>query len=491
MTRNSGGLRWQRFTARSLCCALLWIVCRARADEAIAIGSNRQLFVDDYLLGQMKGAELRLHEPKSAGTAFTFDQPWEGSFSGYITVLPDGDQQLAYYRGDPGGGKDGNDLEVTCLARSRDGIHWEKPNLGLFEVGGTRNNNVVLAHQTPFSHNFAPFIDERPDVAAGERFKAVAGLAPNGLFGFASSDGVHWQRISDKPIFNDRGWVFDSQNVCFWSAVEHSYVLYYRRVVNGVRTIARADSKDFLHWSSGSLVQFSSHAPTREEQLYTNQTFPWPDAPQIYVSLAARFMKGRSALPAEIRPMTKASWLKDDCSDTVLLTTRDGKHFSRCFPEALVRPGPDPASWTSRGNYAARGVLTSGKTEMSIYVERHYGLSSAFLERLTLRTDGLASVHSGYADSEVVTKPFTFQGDELELNYSTSAAGHVLVQIENTSGQPITRFAASDCTPLIGDAISQIVHWQGGKLSAIENQPVRLHLFMSDADVYSLRFLME
>ena len=33
---------------------------------------------------------------------------------------------------------------VLCYAVSQDGIVWERPNLKLYEVAGTRNNNVVI-----------------------------------------------------------------------------------------------------------------------------------------------------------------------------------------------------------------------------------------------------------------------------------------------------------------------------------------------------------
>ena len=58
------------------------------------------------------------------------------------------------------------------MRESSDGIHWTKPELGLFEVQGDRKNNVVLANAAPVTHNFCPFCDERPDVPADERFEA-------------------------------------------------------------------------------------------------------------------------------------------------------------------------------------------------------------------------------------------------------------------------------------------------------------------------------
>jgi hypothetical protein len=163
--------------------------------------------------------------------ALRFDAPWEGAFSGYVTVLQDGDLFRCYYRGNPVAGRDGSDNEVTCYAESRDGIHFTKPVLGLFEVHGARSNNVVLAGQAPFSHNFAPFLDTRPGVLATERFKALAGTSERGLFGFVSADGLRWRKLRATPLITKGA--FDSQNVAFWSASEQCYALYLRTWTGG------------------------------------------------------------------------------------------------------------------------------------------------------------------------------------------------------------------------------------------------------------------
>jgi hypothetical protein len=37
-----------------------------------------------------------------------------------------------------------------CYATSKDGIHWEKPELGLIDYRGTKTNNIVFeAHEAP------------------------------------------------------------------------------------------------------------------------------------------------------------------------------------------------------------------------------------------------------------------------------------------------------------------------------------------------------
>ncbi|HUR52968.1 MAG TPA: hypothetical protein VMZ71_02470 [Gemmataceae bacterium] len=268
--------------------------------EPVALGSRRELFLDHYLIDSLSGAQLALHRPRPAGTVIRFDKPWEGIYCAYATVMKDGGKYRLYYRGNPGGGDDGTDVETTCYAESADGITWVKPNLGLFEVIGTKENNVVLAHDPPFSHNFSPFVDHRPGVPDAERYKAIAGSNKTGLFAFVSGDGIRWKRLRDGPVFREKvESVFDSQNNAFWSENEACYVLYYRRMVDRTRGVARTTSKDFVAWTEPVQMTYDAHPPTPEEQLYTNQTNPYFRAPHLYVALAARFMPGRSALSKE------------------------------------------------------------------------------------------------------------------------------------------------------------------------------------------------
>src|SRR5436190_705970 len=123
----------------------------------IDIGNRLELFVDKHLIDEMKDTRLKLAEPKSAGVALKFDSPFDGPHPYYVSVTRDSDVCKMWWRGtDPEkagelGMKDGFTHEWTCYAESRDGgITWARPDLGLFEVKGTRHNNVVLAGEPPF-----------------------------------------------------------------------------------------------------------------------------------------------------------------------------------------------------------------------------------------------------------------------------------------------------------------------------------------------------
>jgi len=89
----------------------------------------------------------------------------------------------------------------------------------------------------------------------------------------------------------------------------------------------------------------------------------------------------------------------------------------------------------------------------------------------------------------MLTNPFTFSGSQLEINYSTSAAGSVHVEIQQSDGTPIPGFTLDECIVLIGDQISRTISWKtGSDLSSLAGVPIRLRFVMKDADLFSLRF---
>ncbi len=477
-------------------------------DRVITLGTKRVIFVDHYLVDTLEGAQIVMHRPNDKGTVIYFNKPWEGVFCGYTTIIKDGPLYRAYYRGmpsdkkyvAPAGKKQSKvtkataieldkHLSTTCYAESKDGIHWVKPLLKLHKIDGDFENNVILARESA-THNFSPFLDSSPNTPADQKYKAMGGTSEGGgLFAFVSSDGIHWKKFKNEPI--TKNGMFDSQNVCFWSESEGLYACYFRTWsgtgYKGYRTVSRITSPDFVHWSEPVAMTFGDTPP---EQLYTQQTSPYFRAPQIYIAIGGRLMEGRQVLTSE-----QASKLKvepgyfHDVSDAYFMTSRGGNRYSRMFMESFIRPGTGLGDWVSRTNYPALNVVQTGQEEMSIYVNKDYAQPTACLERYTLRLDGFTSVYGPYKGGELVTKPFIFSGQELEINYATSAAGEIRIEIQDENGDPVPGFTLKDKQSLIGNEIARIVSWNGNQnLEALANKPVRLHIYLKDADLYSFRF---
>ena len=153
--------------------------------EILRINSNRQLFVDDYMIESMDQVELKLHTPTGAGTALVLDQEWEGVTCDYQTVFKDDDTYRMYYRGSSHEGytiesllDDGEQIvplhhETICYAESKDGINWTKPDLGLIEFNGSKKNSIVWLDDDLDTTDLVPFIDGNPESKPEERYKGI------------------------------------------------------------------------------------------------------------------------------------------------------------------------------------------------------------------------------------------------------------------------------------------------------------------------------
>ena len=462
------------------------------SQEILQLKDRRELFVDRYLIHQLTGLELELHAPEDKGPVLAFDQAWEGQFSGYCTIIHDGDLYKAYYRGLPVAGSDGSLREVSCYAESTDGIHWQKPELNLFELSGTKKNNIILANAAPVTHNFSPFLDKKPDADPRQRYKALGGTKKSGLIAWSSPDGIHWSKLQEEPVIKDG--IFDSQNVAFWSESEQKYVCYFRtwsgEGYSGFRSVSRATSDDFIHWSATKAMHFGDSPP---EHIYTQQTHPYYRAPHIYLAIGARFMPGRQVLSDEqAKVLNVDPGYYKDCSDAFLMSSRGSNSYDRTFMESFIRPGIGAENWVSRSNYPALNVVQTSPEEMSVYVNEHYAQPTAHLRRYALRIDGFASLSADYEGGEMLSKYFTFQGNRLEINYATSAAGGIKIAFQDKEGRPMDGFLLENADEIIGNEISRVVSWNGNRdISRLSGQSLRMRIVMKDADLYSLRFFRE
>ena len=179
------------------------------------------------------------------------------------------------------------------------------------------------------------------------------------------------------------------------------------------------------------------------------------------------------------------------------MASRDGVNFKR-WNEAFLRPGIErEGTWAYGNQYIGwqvvetKSALEGAPDELSLYASESYwtGNSSA-LRRYTLRMDGFVSVNAPMSGGELITKPLRFQGKHLSLNFATSAAGSVRVEIQDANSKALPGFALEDCPPLFGDTIERTVTWKNGSaVGQLAGRPVKLRFVLNDADLYSLQFV--
>lgn len=471
-------------------------------NTTINIGSRLELFVDNYLIDRLSGGtELMLHHPAPQEIVITHDAPWEGSGSGYHTIFRDTDKFRMYYKAEQYTMTEGKLNEphelFIAYAESEDGILWKKPELGLVEFEGSMKNNIVLKGSG--SHGFTLFKDTNPSCTPDAVYKALGMGEKGGLYAFKSSDGIHWSSMLDRPVITKGA--FDSQNLAFWDSLRGEYRAYVRDFRENRRDIRTATSKDFINWSDPVWLAYPD-APN--EQLYTNQIKPYYRAPHIFIGFPSRYVERIwddqiKSLPEFEHRKLRASASKrygSAVTDALFMTSRDGLTFKR-WGEAFIRPGLRyKDNWVYGDNYVAYHLIETksnvpgAPNELSMYATESYWTgNSSVLRRFTLRIDGFVSAHATLKGGELLTKPVIFDGNTLVINFSTSAAGSISIEIQDETGEPIEGFTLNDSFEIFGDDLEREVEWKSGKsVKDLSGKPVRLRFVMKDADLFSIRF---
>jgi hypothetical protein len=459
-----------------------------KSDEPVQIGTDRQLFLDEFWTAESDGVVRRLHSPVRREAAIRSEHPWEARLSAYHVTFHDGDRWRMYYQCAGGQPTTHGDLGLCAYAESDDGISWEKPSLGLIPFEGSTDNNLVYGGPET---ELAPYLDSHADVPEDQRYKATVRSSrrdrnARALYAMVSPDGLAWRRMAAQPIIAYQS-LLDAHSMTFWDDELGRYVMYTRGAAGsggafygGYRWIRRATSVDYLNWTF--LESIDTGVPP-SDHLYTNAYTPYPRAPGTSLMFPSRLVLERSPDPEW------ADTYFPGINDIVFMSSRDGIHFDRSFMEAWIRPGPGEENWHERGIYVGSGIVQTSAEEMSVYSRQHSRLPSAHIRRYSLRTDGFVSMSAGYSGGSFTTRPFVFSGEELELNYSTSAVGSLRVEIQDGESRPVPGFSLADGPELFGDEIEGVFRWnEGADVGRLAGATVRLRFALKDADLYAFRF---
>ena len=491
-----------------------------------ALGNRRELFIDDVLIAQLSGgAEQRIHHPQPQEIVIKHDEPWEGTGCGYHTIFKDGDLYRMYYKGFDISVEPGKivceDVEhrFTCYAESDDGITWRKPELGLVEFQGSKANNISVGSGPTGPLNVdaahtAIFKDTNPASNGDALYKGIfRSNEPKGLNVMQSPNGLNWTPMADAPVITDGA--FDSQNLAFWDEHRGEYRAYWRSFEkpavpvphshpDGVRSIRTATSTDMINWSEGQDLTYDD-GETRPMELYVNQIKNYHRAPHLMIGFPAHYIErpwgsSMKALPdrehRELRSSAQPRY-GTAISNSLLMCSRNGVDFKR-WQEAFLTPGPErTGTWNYGHQYMAWHIVETasslapdGPNELSLYGVENYWLGKgSHLRRYTLRLDGFVSIKAPWSGGECLTQLITFEGDELRLNFGTSAAGEIRVELQGKNGAPLPGFALHDCEPIFGDSVDRPIVWKDNpNLAQHAGQPVRLRFSLRDADLYAYRF---
>lgn len=432
--------------------------------------------------------------PKPAAPVLVADRPWESMSNGWGTLLiEDGRWRLWYeawdehYRDDFDG--------RLCYAESRDGVTWEKPDLGLVEYAGSRANNIVFDGRMSGAgfHGHGLFVDPVSPPEARYRLIFMAGLRrwdqpqswyPLCPMSFAySADGLrwHWGLPGAQSWLNPPFLPFgsDTQTVVRWDEARRQYVGYFRTWEPAFgRTIGRATTSDFGRWPHPETILAADEQDPFGTDLYNN-------AASLY------------RVPGDEGHFFFISCY-DHESDTLgvqVATSRDGRQYKRLCRDAFVAPG---AAFDRGGIYMCPGIHRAGDELVMLYhgvpykhneaspgKARHAGSYVA----LRFPRDRIQGLHAPDVFECSLPLERTAAGDvHVTLNANVTPGGCIRAGILPAKHEQayLPGFSPTDCTPVTGDGVALPLRWTTGACPPHPAaEPLELRVRLERATLFS------
>jgi hypothetical protein len=467
--------------------------------EPLNVGSAKQLFLDTRFLASSDHVALAMNTPCRLGPVLLPDKPWEANEIGFCTsVVPHDGGYWMFYRATA---KDG--LAGVCLATSTDGVHWDKPDLGLVEFAGSKDNNIL------FWDVGEAVVFADPNGAADARFKAIVCLHwPDpklaGLYVYTSPDGLHWAPGRERVT----PFLPDTANQAMWDTRLRKYVAYLR-VWNPLRKVGRVEMDDILKpwpydktvkpfdiWGEDKVPVSSTEVPTvfgLDDQD--------PPATDVYNAAAVEYPWAADAyflFPSAYQHFPEppvGKWGNDGLLDIQMAVSRDGVHWGRIARApyiSLSLEGKD-----SKSLYMAVGMVRRGDEILQYYAgyETTHGDPGPHPQPIgslcatAQRLDGFVSADFAYGGGSLTTPPMIFDGSRLELNIDCSAMGRAQVELRDGDDKPLAGFTLAEADVIFGNQIKVVATWKGkSDVAALAGKPVRLHITARSAKLYAFQF---
>ncbi|MGI9454965.1 MAG: prolyl oligopeptidase family serine peptidase, partial [Aeoliella sp.] len=329
---------------------------RATAKQPSTAAKRTVLLVDDHAVLYRPGTKRVLHPltRHANNPMLPRDKPWEGTVA-YCSVHrdPDTGHYRLWYQAWPGC--------HLCYATSEDGVHWTKPNMGLVEYEGSKDNNILLR----IDYGAGVLVDPR-DSDPSRRYK-IAFWEHNGTSVAFSPDGIHWTKYEKNPVIKGShgdyvqpplsgdpgidadklgGPPLSTSDVIdpIWDSKKKCYVIYAKTWLDGPdgsmhwkRAVVRTESKDFIHWTKpvlviapdehddpageSSLARNAGGGGTGRKQLHSGPAFVYND--MYFATLQVLDAAVTGNMPIE------------------LALSHDGYRWQRPFREAMFVPPLD------------------------------------------------------------------------------------------------------------------------------------------------------
>lgn len=468
--------------------------------EVVPIDVGRQLFVDNFLIEQtdMKRKsyiprKMRFNpilKPKTELEQGNYGNPGATAKDGGVWWDPKDHLFKMWY--------EAGWLQTMAYATSKDGVHWDRPNLDI--IPGTNqivpeivadSSTVWLDHYTKNPQERFKMFLRSPNSAPGstERF--------NYGFSMVSPDGIHWGKPVKTGPCGDR-------STMFYNPFRQKWVYSLRNSGN----VNRIPVGRFRHYHEHS--DFLKGAEWTKEDLFFWLGADYLDDPDPYIGDKAQ-LYNLSAVPYESimlsLPQIHLGPSNERCRDAgvpkitelKVAYSRDGFHWDRTDRETFIPAERKEGSW-DRGYVQSVGGLCAivgdqlwfyyigfqGNTKKKSSTYEKNGMhSNGSTGMAVLRRDGFVSFSAEKAKGTLLTRPVKFTGEYLFVNVNCPK-GELKVEVLDMDNNILLGYAADDCRPISLDSTITVIKWRNKKdLSAFKDTPVRFKFYLTNGDLYS------
>ncbi|MHC4213861.1 MAG: hypothetical protein ACYSWP_10860, partial [Planctomycetota bacterium] len=453
--------------------------------EPVMLGSRKHVFIDEVMIDRKHNVRLTVNPPTD---------PVETNVTTRgDTPVFDHDNKVWMVR-TPGYGSDVGRIRLMI---SEDGINFTKPELGLIEDEGTKQNNIIITHLPCWGRFFK---DANPNAGPEEKFKFTAWAAQRGIYLYLSPDGIHWRRNETcmmplvsgggcETFWDDQRGVYvnllkrdGSYNTGDYPAYGRAATIFETTEVTKAWPIRNIPNPYFEGWAypavtgEGLTVMGPDIFDPDNGQVFRTRARKYEWAPDTYVAFLARNARTELAVSRDC-----INWRIYDTNDTVPY-----------LPKNLEFNGVSkPLQWIKDG------LIRRGDK-----IWQYINHSSEKTLRFSQRLDGFTSLDAGDSKAIIITKPFVFEGDKLLVNANVTGSMKVgllnlpgmeisgyNIGLTNKPKKPVPGFNVANCKTITGDSVRHQVTWNGDpRLENLAGRVVRLRIEMQNAKLYAFNF---
>jgi predicted GH43/DUF377 family glycosyl hydrolase len=486
--------------------------------ECITLAGKRQLFIDNVVIEYLSDLKRKIHEPTKyeGNPVLRADKPWETEIY-FCNVVWDVEEHIfkAWYQCQVGG------REALSYAVARDGIHWEKPSLGIIEFAGSKENNLVLP---PGRIGSPTVIKDVMETDPSRRYKYFA-MHDKPVFGMYvgfSPDGIHWT-IRDQPVLSakDDPALNDRPNM-MQDVDKRRFIAFTKREINTpfgrgdvgmiYRCRAVSISKDFESWTKPVPAIYPDDKDPEGLQIYGLVGFTYEGRYLGLMDMYWSSIFGQKDLTVTIQlavSLDGEGWWRAGNRDTFLPLGAEGS-----WDRFRVHPANTPP--ILRGDEIwiyYRGAGNRRHAPSTIPPQRRRepwlapghrddpplapGVPGTGMGLARLRRDGFVSIDAGPRPGMLLTKPLLFDGDDLHVNVN-AGQGRLraeLLHVESVQHNypafnwaiqdPVPGFGLDDCVPLKEDTTDGVIRWKGGNIGQFGSKRVVIRFELVQGSLYS------